>query len=459
MDGLSSAANVFGAIALTGSIVKICGSYITEAKNARDDIFTLQRSAAGLENILLSLAKILQGRGAMELSVSSNISDDIDNCISDLEALETKINPRQKKGVMRRFGLRSLKWPIQRPEIDRLVENLERYKSLFILSMQVDQTVLLTEVAQSLETSKDTINLDKLSVARGAEFDSFLDQHEQVCLPGTRTEIIDNVIAWATSPEERCMFWLNGKAGTGKSTISRTLAKFLKEKKVLGASFFFKRGEADRGNAMKLFSTITRQLLIHIPQLAPGIQKSLEADPEVACKSLTEQFDKLILQPLKSVKQAQLSLSKACTYHNMVIIIDALDECARDEDIRAILRLLPALQESEIIRLGVFITSRPELPTRLGFSQMQKLGYRSVVLDEVPWSVIQHDISLFLRHRLSEIGSDRNLPCNWPMESDIQSLVKMSTPPVYFCCYRLPCLGGPPMGPRRELEEAAHIPE
>lgn len=59
MDGLSAAANVFGAIELTGSIVKVCGRYITEVKNARDDIFTLQRSVVGLEIILLSLVKNL----------------------------------------------------------------------------------------------------------------------------------------------------------------------------------------------------------------------------------------------------------------------------------------------------------------------------------------------------------------------------------------------------------------
>lgn len=139
MDGLSTAANIFGAIELTGKIVKICGRYITDVKNARDDIITLQRSAAGLEDILLNLKKLFRDHGS-KLSVSSNLAENINDCISDLEALETKINPGHKKGVMRKFGIRALKWPIQRPEVDRFVENLERYKSSFILSMQVDQT-------------------------------------------------------------------------------------------------------------------------------------------------------------------------------------------------------------------------------------------------------------------------------------------------------------------------------
>jgi cytidylate kinase len=49
---------------------------------------------------------------------------------------------------------------------------------------------------------------------------------------------------------------LNGKAGSGKSIISRTVASRLKEKGLLRASFFFKRGEEDRGNAKKLFPTM-----------------------------------------------------------------------------------------------------------------------------------------------------------------------------------------------------------
>jgi len=44
---------------------------------------------------------------------------------------------------------------------------------------------------------------------------------------------------WCDDPNSKCIFWLNGMAGTGKSTISRTIARELAEKKRLAASFFF----------------------------------------------------------------------------------------------------------------------------------------------------------------------------------------------------------------------------
>lgn len=63
------------------------------------------------------------------------------------------------------------------------------------------------------------------------------------------------------------MFWLNSMAGTGKSTISQTVAGRLKQQHLLGASFFFKRGEEDRGTAKKLFPTLVEQLVISIPHM------------------------------------------------------------------------------------------------------------------------------------------------------------------------------------------------
>ena len=54
-------------------------------------------------------------------------------------------------------------------------------------------------------------------------------------------------------------------AGTGKSTILRTVTQSFADERLLAASFFFKRGEGDRGNASRFFTTIARQLIVKIP--------------------------------------------------------------------------------------------------------------------------------------------------------------------------------------------------
>ena len=102
------------------------------------------------------------------------------------------------------------------------------------------------------------------------------------------------------------IFWLNGMAGTGKSTIARTVARSFADESYLGASFFFKKGEGDRGTASRLFTTIATDLLAHVPDLSSGITTAIDADPLISEKGLKEQFEKLILQPLLKIRQAPL---------------------------------------------------------------------------------------------------------------------------------------------------------
>lgn len=274
-----------------------------------------------------------------------------------------------------------------------------------------------------------------------------MDQHEDECLPGTRTELLCQIAEWAVSPQGKCIFWLNGMAGTGKSTISRTTAKSFKETKLLGASFFFKRGEGDRGNAMKLFSTITRQLVVRLPQLIPGVQRALDDDPDVVGKSLKEQFDKLLLQPLLRLEASYLPTP------TLVIIIDALDECERDEDIRIILQLLPQLRDLKAVRLRFLLTSRPEWPILREFSKTTRHEHDILVLHEIDKSAIEHDISLFLRHRLSAISADRSLPAGWPGDTTIRSLVKLSVPLFIFATTACRILEDPQWDPVDSLAE------
>lgn len=280
-----------------------------------------------------------------------------------------------------------------------------------------------------------------------AAFDSFKDQHEDKCLPGTRTEILSQIKHWAFSPQGSCIFWLNGMAGTGKSTISRTVATSFNETKTLGASFFFKRGERDRGNAQKFFPTIARQLAISIPQLLPSIQQAVQDNPGITTKMMRDQFHHLVLQPLRNLERSGLPT------RTVVMVVDALDECEVDDDIRLILQFLSQLQTLSSIRVRVFLTSRPELPIHLGFSNIGADHYRDLILHEIPERAIEHDISLFLKQRLSEISKNRCLPISWPGDTAITSLVKMSVPLFIFAATMCRIFDDPQWDPVDSLSE------
>ncbi|KAJ5501025.1 hypothetical protein N7527_012146 [Penicillium freii] len=320
----------------------------------------------------------------------------------------------------------------------RLLGELNRWASQTI-QRPLKNTLIIDPIDQH-------IDLNKLPIAHGAEFASYMDQHEDECFQGTRSDILNQISEWAVAPKGECIFWLKGMAGTGKSTISRTVAKFLDRNNLLGACFFFKRGEGDRGNATKLFPTITRQLLHRVPRLKPGIRKAIHDDPDVATKSLKEQFDRLILQPL-----LELELSKQ-QIPATVIVIDALDECENDNDVRRIVQLISRLREGDDLHLRVFLTSRPERPIQQEFSNIANHHYQYMALHD-NFEATERDIRLFMKHRLSKIRTNRSLPVNWPADADFQALVMLCVPLFIFAATTCRTFEDPQWDPVDSLTE------
>jgi hypothetical protein len=234
-------------------------------------------------------------------------------------------------------------------------------------------------------------------------------------------------------------------AGTGKSTIARTIAQSFANKAQLGASFFFKKGEGDRGNVSRFFTTIATDLMAHVPGLRSGIMKAIDADPAISEKALKDQFEKLILQPLSEAPYPKVL--------ELVVVIDALDECERDEDVRAILQLLSRTKDLKLVSLRVFVTSRPELPIRLGFKQMSDGTYQDLILHKVPKETIEHDIAVFFEHELAKIREERSLPLEWPGEESIQTLVRMAIPLFIFAATICRFVGETIGNPRRRLND------
>ncbi|KAL3456232.1 hypothetical protein BJX64DRAFT_294281 [Aspergillus heterothallicus] len=277
-------------------------------------------------------------------------------------------------------------------------------------------------VLTAVETLDENIHSAKLPVVEDAAVDSFVNQHQEGCLPGTRISLLNDISRWALSADDKCIFWLNGMAGTGKSTISRTVARMLREKKFLGASYFFKRGEGDQGNAKKFFPTLVQQLMGRFPMLKPSLSKTLRDNPDVTSKSLREQFDVLLLQPLKALDEASRRSQPT------VIVIDALDECEDEYDTKSIIRLLPLLQKAESIRLRIFVTSRPEVHIKLGFSEIKDHQYQDLVLHDIAEELTESDINLYFEHQFVMLKRDRNILDHWPTCDTIKELVRISAP-------------------------------
>ncbi|EXL39037.1 hypothetical protein FOCG_18340 [Fusarium oxysporum f. sp. radicis-lycopersici 26381] len=286
----------------------------------------------------------------------------------------------------------------------------------------------LEATPKAIEATDDYITLARLLNVKDASFDSRAEEHNPTCLPNTRQELLDDIDQWIDDPNSKTIYWLNGMAGTGKSTIARTVARSRSKRGDLGASFFFKRGEVDKGNLNELMSTLAHQLALSIPGVAFFIKTTLNANPAIVGKSVKEQFEKLIKGPLCE------AAATVTTPSPIVMVIDALDECNQEADIRS---LIDTLSQAKAVcpQLRIFLTSRPELPIRLGFAEVQG-SYQDLVLHEIPAQVVEHDIIVFLndefkkiRHNFNmTVEDERKLPPDWPGRLAVQSLAQIAVP-------------------------------
>ena len=223
--------------------------------------------------------------------------------------------------------------------------------------------------------------------------------------------MLNEIESWANDPDKSPVYWLNGLAGIGKSTIAQTIAERLFAEGRLGASFFCSRDFEDRSNLLLIFPTLAFQLAYKYPDFRSLFVSLLRSDPDVVYESLYNQMQKLVAEPLRE------------TGISTVIVIDALDECRDDEPSSAILSVLARFVK-DIPEVKFFITGRPEPRIETGF-RLPLLADSTdiVVLHNVHPSLVENDIRIFFKHELSELAQRRKLE-GWPSDEHIDLLCR-----------------------------------
>ena len=231
-------------------------------------------------------------------------------------------------------------------------------------------------------------------------------------------DILLQLECWLKDEQDHHVFWLNGLAGTGKSTIAQTFAEISFADGNLGASFFCSRDFENRRNLQVLFPTLAFQLAYRYPTFRDQLLQVLRANPGIGQESLCSQMEKVIVRPLKT------------THIRTLIIIDALDECKDEEPASAILSVLSRYVD-RIPQVKFFITDHPEPRIRSGFRLKSLRPITEVLrLHDVGHSSVDGDIKLFFRiglTNITETRSDCNQMEDWPSLHDIDVLCKKAT--------------------------------
>lgn len=218
------------------------------------------------------------------------------------------------------------------------------------------------------------------------------------CLENTRATVLEESYRWIYDFGQAKVFWLNGMAGTGKTTIAYTVCLELAQNRRLGASFFCSRAASDCQDVTRILPTIAYQLARQFYPFRSALYQKLSKEPNIGQRQLCVQFRYLIQEPLLEVKDV--------LPRGTVIVIDALDECTDSEATKLILNSL--LDDAPQLPIRFFLTSRPE-PSIVNAILERDSESRSLLhLHDVEEQLVTADIKTYLTLSLASI--DLTLP-------------------------------------------------
>ena len=254
---------------------------------------------------------------------------------------------------------------------------------------------------------------------------------------------------WTADFDKPPVYWLNGLAGTGKTTIAQTIAERTFADGQLGASFFCSRDFEDRSDLHLIFPTLAVQLARKYTDFRSLFVPLAQSDPGIAHESLHNQMHKLIVQPLKE--------SKIST----VIIIDALDECKDEEPASAILSVLGKfVSEISKAKVKFLVTGRPEPRIRDGFRLPLLTDATDIfVLHDVEPSQVDNDIRLFFGYKFSELARYRRGLDGWPTNEQVEVLCERAGGLFVYAVATVKFIEKQGTHPRRQLDLLLQSPE
>jgi hypothetical protein len=245
--------------------------------------------------------------------------------------------------------------------------------------------------------SGDALDLGDIAYAKDAGLNTM-----KQCLPETRTDILSKITDWINGSggaAERVL-WLFGPAGTGKSAIAHTIAKWFSDMGMLGSCFCFDKIEKRHE---KVFSTIARDLAGHDPEMRRALADAVRDSPSLKnTKDILQQWEKLLVEPLKKSSRSSVG--------PVLIVIEALDESGGAKTREDLLRILAGKHQNKGLpkitelpsNFRILVTSRPLRDIENTFHGTEHI--RPLTMEEIPPAVAKRDICTFVSAKLDGLS-------------------------------------------------------
>ncbi|KAG8791876.1 hypothetical protein FRC12_007918 [Ceratobasidium sp. 428] len=355
------------------------GNIPMTAKNRKeyDDL------ASSIVDIREELEKQLSGVSASQMTSA------VTNTIQQLSKLASRISAKQERTRVRAYVEAE-------QDIDDLIECYREADSL-LRQLQCNATLNIWKIANENQAiaSESLLHIRKTILEGGLkpvkESTYKAGSSRRGCTENTREVILRDLRRWASDSQGAKVYWMNGMAGTGKTTIAYSLCSELESSGQLTASFFCSRSLPECQDVSRIIPTIAYRLAFFYPPIKEVLCQILGNDPTEGVDPVMVQFEQLINEPLQAVKD---KLPDGL----LIVVIDALDECSSRSD--AALLLSALLRFTVDLPLKFFVTCRPDGAHLEKLSADTNVSRSLFHLHDIERSLVQADIETYLTREL-----------------------------------------------------------
>ena len=150
MEVLGGAASVIAVVQIAGKVWSLCWKYYSDAKDAKSDIERLLNTINAVQIVFQQVQELAKGPGATKLLASKSVIERIPlELTEEFESLRKILDPGITGRTMRTLGLRALKWPLKKDDVDKTLQVLERHKTTLITALNTDQMLGATNSSPS----------------------------------------------------------------------------------------------------------------------------------------------------------------------------------------------------------------------------------------------------------------------------------------------------------------------
>jgi hypothetical protein len=264
------------------------------------------------------------------------------------------------------------------------------------------------------------------------------------CLEGTRVDIVAGILRWCAGRSDTfSIYWLAGHAGTGKTTIAKTLCeKLALQGRLWITTFFASRNSADRRDSLRILCSLIHELAFTDVIACRRVLAVIRSHDDITEQPLREQIQILIRAAIKDLMGEQ----------SLILVVDALDECFTEDGVEGGKLISVLADVLADLPVKLVVTSRMENSLSRMFGSLPS---KTVRLHEIEGTNVTSDVRLILHQGFQEIVEKNNILTRpWPSKRDLDILVERTDRLIIFASTVLKFVGNNRAGsPERLLNQ------